>query len=75
MQALAEVSFVQNSQFCTSLRTINEILRKYRSKIEYSLIERQLQIGRTLAFLLARSDFKSETSFGFLSPTYTGHVT
>ena len=41
----------------------------------YSRIARQLQVGRTLAFLLARSDFKSETSFGFLSPDYTGQPT
>ena len=42
---------------------------------DYSWIERQLQVGRTLAFLLARSDFKPETSFGFLSPNYTGQPT
>ena len=41
----------------------------------YSWIARQLQVGRTLAFLLARSNFKSETSFGFLSPDYTGQPT
>ena len=41
----------------------------------YSWIARQLQVGRTLAFLLARANFKSETSFGFLSPDYTGQLT
>ena len=48
-----------------------------RSAIEpsYSWIACQLQVGHTLAFLLLRSDFKSETSFGFLSPDYTGRVT
>ena len=33
-QALAEVSFVQNSQLCTRLRTTYVILLKYPSKIE-----------------------------------------
>ena len=41
----------------------------------YSWIARQLQVGRTFAFLLARSDFKPETSFGFLIPDYTGQST
>ena len=41
----------------------------------YSWIARQLQVGCALAFLLARSDFKPETSFGFLSPDYTGQST
>ena len=29
----------------------------------------------TINKLMARSDFKSETNFGFHSPNYTGHVT
>ena len=35
----------------------------------------QLEDKTTLTFLLLRSDFKSETSFGFLSPNYTGQAT
>ena len=42
--------------------------------IVYSWIAHQLDIGRTSAFLLLMSDFKSETSFGFLIENYTGHV-
>ena len=41
----------------------------------YSWIDCQLEVGTTLAFLLSRSNVKSETSFGFLGPNYTGHVT
>ena len=41
----------------------------------YSWITHQMHIGTTLAFLLSRSNFKSETSFGFLSPNYMGNVT
>ena len=41
----------------------------------YSWIARQMDIGTTLASLLLRSNFKSETSFGFLSPNYTGQRT
>ena len=40
----------------------------------YSWIGHRLQTGLTLAFLLWLSDFKTKTSFGFLSPNYTGHV-
>ena len=40
----------------------------------YSWIDHQLQTGLTLAFLLRLSDVKTETSFGFLGPNYTGHV-
>ena len=40
----------------------------------YSWIANQLHIGRTPAFLLSKSDFKSLTSFGFLIENYTGHV-
>ena len=40
----------------------------------YSWIGHRLQTGLTLAFLLLSYNFKSETSFGFLSPNYTGHV-
>ena len=39
-----------------------------------SWIACELQVGRTLTFLLSRSNFKYETRFGFLSPNYTGHV-
>ena len=41
----------------------------------YSWIVCQLEVGFELAFLLVRSDFESEASFGYLSPNYTGHVT
>ena len=34
-----------------------------------------MDIRITLAFLLPRTDFKSKTSFGFLSPNYTGQST
>ena len=44
-------------------------------KGKYSWIACQLQVGRTLTCLLSRSDFKSETSFGFLSANYTGQST
>ena len=40
----------------------------------YSWIGHRLQAGFTLAFLLWLSDFKSKTSFGFLSPKYTGRI-
>ena len=40
----------------------------------YSSIGHRLQTGLMLVFLLWRSDFKSKTIFGFLSPNYTGHV-
>ena len=33
-----------------------------------------MHIRTTLAFSLSRSDFKSETSFGFPSPKYKGKV-
>ena len=36
-------------------------------KVDYSWIGHRLQTGLTLAFLLSRSDFKSGTSFGFIS--------
>ena len=39
---------------------------------EYTWIVHQMDIGTTLAFLLSRSVFKSETSFGFPSQNYTG---
>ena len=52
-----------------------QVLTIIKGKLTYSWIERRLQVGRTLAFLLAMSDFKSETSFGFLSPNYTGQPT
>ena len=49
---------------------------KSKSFVEpYSWIACQLQVGRMLAFLLAKSDFKSETSFGFLSQDYMGQPT
>ena len=38
---------------------------------DYSWIDHRLQAGLTLAFLPWLSDFKSATSFGFLSPNYT----
>ena len=40
----------------------------------YSWIARQLDIERTPTFLLLMSDFKSETSFGFVIENYTRHV-
>ena len=45
------------------------------SRERYSWIACHLQVGRTLAFLLPRSDFKFKTSFGFLSSNYTGKST
>ena len=42
---------------------------------DYSWIAQELQSVLTLAFLLWMSNFKSETSFGFVNPKYTGHVT
>ena len=53
---------------------VNKTMTPNRAKT-YGWIERQLQVGRKLAFFLERSDFKSETSFGFLSPNYTGQPT
>ena len=50
-------------------------LAKKNLATQYSWITCQLEVGITLAFLLSRSNFKSEASFGFLSPNYTGHVT
>ena len=44
-------------------------------KWEYSWIAHQLGIVILSSLLLLKSDFKSETSFGFLSPNYTGQVT
>ena len=44
-------------------------------KKHYSWIAHQMDIGTTLAFLLSRSDFKSETSFGIPSPNYTCECT
>ena len=43
--------------------------------IDYSWITCQLEVKTALSFLLSSSGFKSKTSFGFLSPNYTGHVT
>ena len=40
----------------------------------YNWIHHQLQTGLTLAVLLWLSNFKTKTSFGFLSPNYTGRV-
>ena len=40
----------------------------------YSWIGHRLQTGLTLVFLLLLSNFKTKTSFGFLSPNYTGRV-
>ena len=40
----------------------------------YSWIAHQMEIGTTLAFLLLRSDFKFETSFGFPAQTTRGKV-
>ena len=42
--------------------------------IIYSWIGHRLQTGLTLAFLLWLFDFKTKTSFGFLSPNYTGYL-
>ena len=42
---------------------------------DYSWIAYQMDIGTTLVFLLSRSDFKSETSFGFPSPNCTAKST
>ena len=41
----------------------------------YSWIAHQMDIETMLVFLLSRFDFKSETSFGFPSPNYTGQST
>ena len=38
-------------------------------------IAHQMDIGSMLAFLLSRSNFKSETSFGFPRPKCTGQIT
>ena len=41
----------------------------------YGWIAHQMHIGTALACLLSRSNFKSETSFVFPSPNYTGQST
>ena len=46
-----------------------------RQHSPYNWIAHQLDIGTTSLTLLSRSGFKSETSFGFLNKSYTGHVT
>ena len=52
------------------------ILAFQNGKVYHSWIVLQLQIGTSSQLLLRGSDFKeSETSFGFLSPNYTGHDT
>ena len=46
-----------------------------QNMFDYSWIACQLEVGTTLAFLLTRSNFKSETNFGFLDPNNAEHVT
>ena len=41
----------------------------------YSWIANQLGIGASFGVVISRLDFKSETSFGFLSSDYTGQST
>ena len=53
----------------------DESVKELEVQTRYSWITHQMDIGTTLAFLLSRSDFKSETSFGFPSPNYTGQST
>ena len=45
------------------------------TRTQYSWTSHQMDIATTLACLLSRSDFKSETSFEFPSPNYTGQST
>ena len=59
---------------CTSYKSHGSQCKTNCEVCKYSWIGHRLQAGLTLAFLLWPSDFKSKTSFGFLSPNYTQHV-
>ena len=67
------------SPFQKKEQLVNFFLKDFRLAYglrggEYSWTSHRLQTGLTLVFLLWLSNFKTETSFGFLSPNYTGHV-
>lgn len=57
-----------------NLSNRNRMKAKNVRASNYSWIGHGLQSGLTLAFSPWLSDFKTKTSFGFLSPNCTGHV-
>ena len=62
--------WVSSSTCYKMIRTLESCSWRY----EYSWTGRWLHFGLTLAFLLSLSDYKSQISFGFLSPNYTRRV-